>query len=103
MEMYLDEELNERVNCCDLYDDCYNARDFNYKMKEVELERSRVLLGYYRIEKSDEGGMNSVLIHFGETMDPADFKVPKPPYDWVDPNHNTEKGVPTFDKVDMLR
>ena len=44
--------------------------------------------------------MNSTFIHAGDTMDPDEVKVPKPPYYWVDPSPNTEKGYPTIDKVD---
>ena len=36
--------------------------------------------------------MNSTFIHAGDTMDPDEVKVPKPPYYWVDPSPNTEKG-----------
>ena len=42
MEMYVDEELNERRNGGDLYDDDDNAKDFIDTVREIELERSRV-------------------------------------------------------------
>ena len=57
-------------------DDGDNARESDDTMKEVKLERLRFLLGYDRIEQSDEGGMNSVLLHVGYTMKPYDVKVP---------------------------
>ena len=41
-----------------------------------------------------------MLLHVGYIMDPNEVKVPKPPDDWVDPDPNTEKGGPNFDKVD---
>ena len=44
--------------------------------------------------------MNSVLLHAGDTMDPDDVKVRKSPDYWVDPDTITEKGEPTFVKVD---
>ena len=44
--------------------------------------------------------MNYLLLHFGDTMYPDEFKVPKAPDDWVDPPPNTENVEPTFDKVD---
>ena len=44
--------------------------------------------------------MNSMLLHFGDTMDPDEVKAPKEPDDWVKPPPKTEKGEPTFDKVD---
>ena len=46
--------------------------------------------------------MNSVLPHFGDTMDPDEVKVPKPPDDWVNPSPNTANGGATFEKVDNL-
>ena len=56
------------------------------------MEISRVLFGYDRIEKADEGGMNSRFLHVGNTMDPYEFKVPKLLDDWVDtdPKHSKE-------------
>ena len=30
-------------------------------------------------------------------MDPDEFKLPKAPYDWVEPTPKTEKGGPTFE------
>ena len=44
--------------------------------------------------------MKSVFLHVGDTMEPDEFKVPKPPYDWVEPAPNIAKGESTFDKVD---
>ena len=64
------------------------------------MERSRVLLGYDRIEQAYEGGMKSVLLHGGDTMYPDEVKVPKATDDWVDPDSNTAKGGATFNKVD---
>ena len=69
-------------------------------MREIELERSHVLLGDDGIEQADVGGMNSVLLHVGKTMDPYEFKVHKPTYYWVDPDNNTSKEEPPFNKVD---
>ena len=39
-------------------DDGDNVRDFKDTIREVEFERSCVLLGDNRIEQADEGGMN---------------------------------------------
>ena len=69
-------------------------------MRGVELERPHVLLGYDRIDKTDGVDMNSMLINVGETMEPEEVKVPKAPYDWVDPAPKTAKGEPTFNEVD---
>ena len=44
--------------------------------------------------------MNSVLIHARDTMDPDKVKLPKAPDDWVDPDINTVKRDPTFNKVE---
>ena len=52
------------------------------------------------IDQADEGQMKYVLIHAGDNMEPYEVKVPKPPYEWVDPSPKTEKGGPTFNKVD---
>ena len=38
----------------------------------------------------------------GGTMDPDEVKVPKAPYDWVDPDPKKSKGEPTFEKLDNL-
>ena len=46
------------------------------------------------------GGVNSMLLHVGDTMDPDEVKIPKAPYDWVEPAPNTSKGDPNFEKVD---
>ena len=92
MEIDLEEELNKRVNYGDLDDDGDNARYLYNTMMEVELERSNFLLGDDGIEQADEGGINSVFLHFGETMDPDAVKVPKPPDDWVDPAPNKARG-----------
>ena len=96
----MDEELNERVNGGDSDYDGENIREIEDTMREVELERSHVLLGDDGIEKTDEGGMKFVLLHVGETMDPDEVKVPKSPYDQVDPPPNTSKGGANFDKMD---
>ena len=53
MEMYAEEELNERVNGGDSDDDGDDARDFKNIMRDVKLERSRVLLVDDGIEKAD--------------------------------------------------
>ena len=58
-------------------------------MREVKLERSRVLLGDYGMEQADEGGMNYVLIHVGDTMYTDEVKFPKAPDEWVEPPPNT--------------
>ena len=68
-------------------------------MREVKFERSRALLGDDGIEKYDEGGMNSGFLHVGENMDPDEVKVPKPPNDCIDPDTNTAKGDPEFNKL----
>ena len=99
MDIDVEEELNERGNSGDSDDDGDDARDFDGTMREVELERSRVLLGGDGIDQAGEGEMNSVLLHAGDTMDPDEIKFPKPPDDWVDPAPNTAKGGATFDKV----
>ena len=52
------------------------------------------------IDKSDEGGVKSVLLHFGDTIDSYEVKVPKPSYEWVVHDPNTEKGDPIFDILD---
>ena len=67
------------------------------------MDRSRVLSGYDRIEQADWDEMKYVLLNFGNNMDPDEFKVPKLPDDWVDPDTNTEKGGPTFDKSGQPR
>ena len=53
MEMYAEEELNERVNGGDSDDDGDDARDFKNIMRDVKLERSRVVLVDDGIEKAD--------------------------------------------------
>ena len=52
-------------------------------MREVKLERLHVFLGDDGIEQADEGGVNSVLLNIGDTMDLDKFKAPKALYDWV--------------------
>ena len=96
MDIDVEEELNERVNGGDLDDVSDNARYFGDTMREIILERPRVLLGADGIEKANEGGMNFVLLNFGKNMDPYEVKVPKAPYDWVDPAPNTSKGEPNL-------
>ena len=76
VEIYVEEELNERVNGRDSDDDGDDARDFDDTMREVKLERSRVLLGDDGIEEDDDGGVNSMLLHVGDTMDPDEVKIP---------------------------
>ena len=83
MDIDVKEELNERVNGGYLDDVGDNARYFDNTMREVKLERSRVLLGAYGIEKDDEGGMNYMLLNGGDTIDPDEVKIPKAPHDWV--------------------
>ena len=58
-----------------------NARYFDDTMRSFKLDKLRVLLGYYWIEQAGEGGVNSMLLHDGDTMDPDEVKVPKSPYD----------------------
>ena len=87
--MYVYEELNDKGVGGDLNDYGDDERYLDNKMREVELQISRVLLGYDGIYQSDEGGINSVLLHDGDTMDPDEFRVPKPPYGWVDSDPNT--------------
>ena len=93
MEMDVEYLLNQSGNGGDLDDYGDDARDFYDTMREVELGRLCVLLGYDGIDQDDEGGMNSMLLHVGETMDPDEVKVPKPPNYWVEPAPNTAKGV----------
>ena len=50
------------------------------------------MLGDDGIEKAYEGGMNYVLLHGGENMEPNEFKAPKAPDDWFGPSPNTAKG-----------
>ena len=80
MDIDIKEELNGRGNGGDLDYDGENTIDFDDKMREFKLDISRVLLGDDKIEKANERGMNSVLLHVGETMDPDGVKVPKSPY-----------------------
>ena len=58
------------------------------------------MLGDHRKQQSDEGDMNSVLLHGGDNMVPDEVKVPKAPDDWVYPPPNIENGEPNCDKVD---
>ena len=76
LDIDVEEELNERVNGGYFDDFGDNARYFDDKMREVKLESSRVLLGAERIEQADEGGVNSMLLHVGDTMDPDEVKIP---------------------------
>ena len=57
------------------------------------------MLGDEGIEQADEGDMNSMFLHVGDTMHPDEVKVPKAPDDWVEPPTNTGKGELNFDKV----
>ena len=76
-----------------------NSGYFDDTMREVKLERSRVLLGSDRIDHAEVGGgVKSMLLHVEDTMDPDEFKIPKASYDWVDPAPNTSKGVLTLTK-----
>ena len=68
-------------------------------MREVELERSCVLLGDDGIQQDCQGEMNSVLLHAGETMDPYGVNYPNAPDDWVEPAPKKANGGPTFDKL----
>ena len=65
MEIGVEEELNERENGGNLDDDGDDARDFDNTTREVELERSHVLLGDDGIEQADEGGMKYMLFNIG--------------------------------------
>ena len=58
------------------------------------------MLGADGIEKANEGGMNYMLLHVGDTMDPDEFNIPKVPYYWVGPATNTPKREPNFYLVD---
>ena len=58
------------------------------------------MLGDDGTDQADERGMNSMLLHVGDTMDPDEVKIPKASYDWVYPAPNTSKGGANFDKVD---
>ena len=44
--------------------------------------------------------MNSVLLHVWDTMYPDEVKVPKTPDEYFEPDSNTSKGEPIFDKVE---
>ena len=89
VDIGVEEELNDRVNGGDSDDDGEYAIYFDYKMREVELERPHLLLGYDGIYQADEGEIKSVLLHVGDTIDPYEVKAPKEPYDWFDPSPNT--------------
>ena len=52
IDIDVEEELKERGNCGDLDDYGDDARYFNNTMREVKLERSRVLLGDGGIEQA---------------------------------------------------
>ena len=97
--MYVYEELNDKGVGGDLNDYGDDERYLDNKMREVELQISRVLLGYDGIYQDDEGCMNSMLLNVGETMEPDEVKFPKPPNYWVDPSPNTAKGDPILNKV----
>ena len=100
MDIGVEEELNERGDCGDSDGVGDDARDFDDKMREIELERPHVLLRDEGIYKADEGGLNFLLLNAGDTMDPDEVKVTKAPDDWVDVAPNTAKREPNFDKVD---
>ena len=80
-------------------DDDDNARDFDETMREVKLEKLRVLLVDDRIEKAGEGGMNFMWLHVGESMDQDEVKTLKAPENWVGPPPNKSKGGSTFYKL----
>ena len=58
-----------------------NARYFDDTMREFRLERISVLLGDDGMDQVDEVGVNSMLLHVGDTMDPDELKIIKAPYD----------------------
>ena len=77
VDIDVQEELNQRGNGEDSDNVGDNARDSEDTMREIEQEKSRVLLGDDSIEKSGEGGMKSGLLRVGDTMDQNEVKVPK--------------------------
>ena len=89
VDIDVQEELNQRGNGGDSDNVGDNARDFEDTMREIEWEKSRVLLGDDSIEKSGEGGTKYRLLRVGDTMEPYEVKVPKPPDDWVETDTNT--------------
>ena len=95
-----EEENNESVTHRNSDDDGEYSRDFDDTMRVVKLERSRVLLGYDGIDQAGEEEMKYVLLCVADNLEPDEVKVPKAPYEWVEPDLNKEKGEPTFDKVD---
>ena len=103
MEIYVEEELNERGNGGDLDDDSEDKIDFDDTTSEVKLERSRVFLGDDKIYQADEGETNSVLLHIGDTMEPDEVNLPKPPDDCVEPDTNKAKRGNTFQKSGQPR
>ena len=78
MDIGVEKELNQRGYFDDFYYDGNNARRSINTIRDVELERSRVLLGYVRIYQADYGDITSVFIHIGDNMDPYEVKYPKP-------------------------
>ena len=98
VDIDVEEEMNERGDDRNQDGDGDDSQYFDESMREVELNRSLVFLGYDGIDRSDEGDMNSVLIYVGDTMDPGEFKLPKAPDDWFDPSTNTAKGYPNLDQ-----
>ena len=46
-----------------------------------------------------KGGVNSVLLRVGGTINLDDFKTPKAPYDWAGLSSDTVNGETTFDKL----
>ena len=77
VDIDMEEEPNQRVNGGDQDNVGDNARDFEDTMREVEQERSHVLLGYDSTEKAGEGGTKYGLLRDGDTMEPYEVKVPK--------------------------
>ena len=96
----MEEELNDKGNGGDFYDDGEDVRDFDNTIREVKLERSHDLLGNYGIEQDNEVDMNYALIHVGYTMEPDEVKVPKELDDWFDTAPKKSEGGTTFGKVD---
>ena len=61
------------------------------------------MLGDYRIERVDEGGVNYVLLHIGYIMYPDKFKVTKALDEWVYPAPKKEKVWLIFEKWATIR
>ena len=100
MYIYLEDKINESGNSGDLDDDGDSTIDVDDIIKEVELERSHVLLGYDGIEQVEGGEMNSVLNNIGRTVYLDEVKVTEAQDDWFKPTPKTAMGGTNFDKVD---